>query len=303
MLRQQQQQQLRQLVVLSSFSSSSFGRSLGPCWIRSYSKHSPILSSVSFQQYYADPKTKNRNDVDHVNLLTYCITHTMVDNHHETIRYNIARCFQQQEQLQQQPNGSLPSSPKGEDRLYLDWKKTSEENRFGTSSKTTTNTTTTTRKEAVVGAVDNQPLPQYYEDAISFLHDDRAIIMTECTPPYRIVHVNDCWCTLCGYKYHEVMHHTIGSILHGPATNSYAATALIAQLINQSTFFTLSNPSNKKKKKDDTDGVSSYDIGTTLINYKKDGTPFRNRIRVGPIYDTNNTMITHYVGVLQEMPM
>jgi len=38
-----------------------------------------------------------------------------------------------------------------------------------------------------------------------------------------------------------------------------------------------------------------------LTNYTKEGREFRNRIRVGPLYDASGEHITHFVGVLEEL--
>jgi PAS domain S-box-containing protein len=125
------------------------------------------------------------------------------------------------------------------------------------------------------------PLPTTFEDAIRPCKN-RAIIITETTKPYRVVDVNRCWMELCGYTYVEAVGKTIGSLLHGPRTNSQAATTLIHHLLH-----------------------GENDVGTILVNYKKDGTPFVNRIRVGPIYNPtiSTTQPTHFVGVLQQLSL
>ena len=43
------------------------------------------------------------------------------------------------------------------------------------------------------------------------------------------------------------------------------------------------------------------DVGATLINYKKNGDAFYNRIRAGPIYNEETGDISHFVGLLQEI--
>lgn len=124
------------------------------------------------------------------------------------------------------------------------------------------------------GEVDEKPLPRTLEDALR--PSRRAIVITEASSPFRIFDVNHAWEELCGYTYLEARGQTLGSMLQGPATNKMAATSLIARLLQ------------------------GDQAGTTLINYKKNGQAFSNRIRVGPLLDENN-QVSHFVGVLQEV--
>lgn len=131
---------------------------------------------------------------------------------------------------------------------------------------------------------DTLPLPTTLSDALRPCKN-RAIVITEAVKPYRIVNVNECWITLCGYSHVESYGKTLGTLIHGPETNVHAATTLISQLLQ-----------------------GESDVGTTLINYKKGGQKFRNRIRVGPLYNDDTTannngyrIPTHFVGVLQEV--
>lgn len=126
-------------------------------------------------------------------------------------------------------------------------------------------------KEVVV---DRAPLPRTMEDALR-TPKSRAVVITENKKPFRVVDVNSCWENLCGYSFVESKGKTLGSLLKGPETDSTAATGLIAQLMN------------------------GEEAGTTLTNYTKSGRRFRNRIRVGPLF--NGSTVTHFVGVLQEV--
>lgn len=284
-------------ISLSSFVSLISKKKVGRSSVQLQSKTTRILSSSSSLSY----------DNEHNDILTYCVTNTMVDdNHHDFIR-NMERLLfmngmttmmqeqreqnQKQHQYQYQPNDNHHLQKQDEQQ----------------------------KEQQVVEqhlVIDDMPLPMTFDDAIS-ASKKRAIIITECQPPYKIVYVNDGWSQLCGYTYYEAINHTIGSLLYGPQTNTLASTTLISKLMSSPDY----NDNNH----------SHYEIGTTLINYKKDGTQFVNRIRVGPLYNDDNNghnmnnsisnyyydqkqlrsstrsptqrMITHYVGVLQEIPM
>ncbi|CAB9513090.1 PAS PAC sensor signal transduction histidine kinase [Seminavis robusta] len=127
----------------------------------------------------------------------------------------------------------------------------------------------------VQSSLDTMALPKTLEDVVR--QKSRAIVVTETEKPFRVVDVNECWEGLCGYSFREAHGKTLGSLLNGPATNQVAATGLIAHLL------------------------AGEEAGAVLVNYKKDGQEFCNRIRVGPIYDADNK-ITHFVGVLEELP-
>ncbi len=118
------------------------------------------------------------------------------------------------------------------------------------------------------------PLPTNMEEA-TISSDDRAIVITEAEVPFKIVTVNSAWESLCGYTKDECSGKTLDCI-QGPETNEAAITALMAQLLR------------------------GEEAGTVLVNYKKDGSKFLNRLRVGALRDDNNS-VTHFVGVLKEV--
>ena len=120
---------------------------------------------------------------------------------------------------------------------------------------------------------DYNDLPINYSEATR-RHDNRAIVVTEMKIPFRIVQVNDAWESLCGYSASECVGQTL-SCIQGPDTDKGSLTALMAQLL-------------KGEK-----------AGTTVTNYKKDGSKFRNHLSVGPLKDQNG-ITTHFVGVLRE---
>ncbi len=118
------------------------------------------------------------------------------------------------------------------------------------------------------------PLPTNMEEA-TVANDDRAIVITEAVLPFKIVNVNSAWEGLCGYTKDECNGQTLKCI-QGPETNQAAVTALMSQLLR------------------------GEEAGTVLVNYRKDGSKFLNRLRVGTLRDDNNA-VTHFVGVLKEV--
>lgn len=122
-------------------------------------------------------------------------------------------------------------------------------------------------------ALDSKPLPRTLEDALR--PSNRALVITETAMPFKIVDVNQAWEGLCGYSAVECQGRTLGSLLRGPETDQSAVTALVSRLLG------------------------GEEAGTVLTNYKKDGSKFRNHLRVGPLFQDGE--ISHFVGVLQEM--
>ncbi len=125
--------------------------------------------------------------------------------------------------------------------------------------------------------IDTEPLPRTLQDALR-PSKTRSIVITEKEAPFRIVNVNACWEQLCGYSYVESKGKTLGSLLRGPQTDPLTATTIISKLLH-----------------------GENDVGATLVNYKKNGQPFYNRIRAGPIYNEETGEISHFVGLLQEI--
>lgn len=89
-------------------------------------------------------------------------------------------------------------------------------------------------------------------DALGLTDDAR--IVTRSQPPYSIVHTNRAWCEITGYKFTEVVGNTC-SFLQGKATVGPALKALHKALEAQ-------KPCHQ-----------------VLLNYRRDGTPFRNTIK------------------------
>ena len=101
-------------------------------------------------------------------------------------------------------------------------------------------------------------LPSTLQDALG--NADVPQIVTEAAPPFRIVHVNQMWCNLCGYAAEEVIGATC-KILQGPGTCPDTLQALKAAAL-------LQEP-----------------IGVRLVNYSK--------VRAGAAGDARTHAHTH----------
>ena len=141
-----------------------------------------------------------------------------------------------------------------------------------------------------LSAAANRPLPSCLKEVyLEFgLHEyssqlkvrnmhPRAIAITEASPPHKIVDVNKEWVSLCGFSRKEAIGKTFKALLQGPDTDLSVAKTLVSSLLQ--------------------DQAESEAV---LTNYRSDGSPFRNHIRVGPIKnDTGQT--THFVGVFKKL--
>jgi PAS domain S-box-containing protein len=113
--------------------------------------------------------------------------------------------------------------------------------------------------------IDTLPLPQQWDEAIRY-QTSRAIVITETIRPFRIVHVNTAWENLCGYNKKEAYGQSLGSLLHGPETDIATITSMLFPLLH-------ANP---------------MESGAVVTNYTKNGRRFRNRVRIGPLFDSSN---------------
>lgn len=101
-----------------------------------------------------------------------------------------------------------------------------------------------------------------------------AVVVTSSTAPYPITHVNKAWEGLCGFTEEQVRGKTFRSLgIQGDFTDANAIQALSRKL------------SGKER------------AAVHLTNAAKDGTLFRNYLRVAPLY--SNDEVTHFIGVLQ----
>lgn len=106
---------------------------------------------------------------------------------------------------------------------------------------------------------------------------NRAVVLTESEPPYRVWNVNCAWQKLCGYSLTEARHLTLGSLLLNSEVDSIKAIDLVEKILR-----------------------GEQEVEATLVNYKKCGRRFVDHIRIGPIYNKHGKL-THFVGVVEEV--
>ena len=115
------------------------------------------------------------------------------------------------------------------------------------------------------------PFPQTISEAMG---DPRPTMVTSSESPYKILHVNDAWVSLCGYQPEESIGHTVGQLLQGPETERFLARELVGKQLQNGPF-----------------------SQAVLTNYTKQGRKFANYVKVGKMADPN----LMYVAILQEI--
>ena len=129
-------------------------------------------------------------------------------------------------------------------------------------------------REAAMQANGQQPLlgqlPTTIEMAL--LPSTESRVITEPEEPFRILHVNDVWCHVCGYDAEEVIGETC-AVLQGPGT-CRATLGMLKQALN-----------------------FKRNFAVQLLNYTKQGKPFMNTLQVTPLVDSHGR-VTHYLGVV-----
>ena len=113
-------------------------------------------------------------------------------------------------------------------------------------------------------------LPTTIEMAL--LPSTESRVITEPEEPFRILHVNDVWCHVCGYDAEEVIGETC-AVLQGPGT-CRATLGMLKQALN-----------------------FKRNFAVQLLNYTKQGKPFMNTLQVTPLVDSHGR-VTHYLGVV-----
>jgi PAS domain S-box-containing protein len=93
--------------------------------------------------------------------------------------------------------------------------------------------------------------------------------------PQPLVHVNPAFSRITGYAPHEVLGRDT-SLLNGALTDP-DDLALLARTLR-----------------------SGGELGITLLNYRKDGSPFHNKLSVSPVRDAQGR-ITHYIHVIEDV--
>ena len=109
----------------------------------------------------------------------------------------------------------------------------------------------------------------------AFLNESDAIVFTQAEAPHRITHVNKAWVDMCGYDMDEVEGKT-NAVLQGPETDVEAVRDLMAHVGRQES------------------------AKATLVNYKKGGERFVNRLQIEPLYDDKGKLV-QYMALLREV--
>ena len=111
-----------------------------------------------------------------------------------------------------------------------------------------------------------------YEDLLAEAESSScAIVITEAETPFRIDHVNTAWSTMCGFQSDEVKGREM-TMIQGPETDVKKLENLVEK------------------------ASMGKDCRVELINYKKDGTKFRNHLRIKPLASRAGT--NYMLGVL-----
>jgi len=111
-------------------------------------------------------------------------------------------------------------------------------------------------------------VPRTWEEALAV--KDRAIVVTELEPPFRVVHVNVPWTKMCGFTNAELVGQTLGCI-QGPSTNK-DTLKLLKHVVG----------------KHEVDRFA-------LVNYHKSGRAYLVAIAIRPLVDQDG-QATHCVG-------
>ena len=117
-----------------------------------------------------------------------------------------------------------------------------------------------------------ETVPNTLPNALQPSADARVITTVE--RPHKILWVNEPWEEMCGYSSDEACGQTL-AMLQGPATDSVKIAKLMAEISER-------RPSSM-----------------VVTNYRKDGTPFNNYVRVFPL--AADGVITRFLGVLERL--
>jgi len=141
----------------------------------------------------------------------------------------------------------------------------------------------------------NSPLPRTYQEALPSKSqagdgggdaDTRAIVVTEAKHPFAVVGCNKPWEDLCGFDESEAVGAPMSKLIQGPKTNREGLKKSMNELI----------------------GGADY-VECETINYRKDGSTFKNFLQMGPLYDDNAEVdeekgereVAYFVGILKNI--
>lgn len=103
-----------------------------------------------------------------------------------------------------------------------------------------------------------------------------GIVMADASKPdIPLVYANEAFCGLTGYAVDEILGRNC-RFLQGPDTDPEAVSVVHQAIANRTR------------------------ADTTLLNYRKDGTPFWNRLSLSPVFDEQG-VCTHYIGIQQDI--
>eukprot|EP00574_Skeletonema_japonicum_P003658 CAMPEP_0201716630 /NCGR_PEP_ID=MMETSP0593-20130828/2563_1 /ASSEMBLY_ACC=CAM_ASM_000672 /TAXON_ID=267983 /ORGANISM="Skeletonema japonicum, Strain CCMP2506" /LENGTH=569 /DNA_ID=CAMNT_0048206477 /DNA_START=65 /DNA_END=1771 /DNA_ORIENTATION=+ len=116
--------------------------------------------------------------------------------------------------------------------------------------------------------------------------DDRAIVVTEAKHPFAVVGCNKPWEDLCGFNESEAVGEPMSNLIQGPKTNREGLKKSMEELI----------------------GGADY-VECETINYRKDGSTFKNFLQMGPLYDDNDEgdeekgerEVAYFYGILRNI--
>lgn len=120
------------------------------------------------------------------------------------------------------------------------------------------------------------PTPTTLADALN--ESRQARVITNITPPYAIVGVNNAWCSLCGFSESEAVGQSL-AILRAKETDAEKIQYLLKSI-----------PSI----------LTDSRVSMTLTNIKKDGTPINTKLTVTPLRNDKGD-ITNLLGILENL--
>ena len=118
-------------------------------------------------------------------------------------------------------------------------------------------------------------IPKTLQGALS---SKKAVVITECVPPFKITHVNAAWENLCGFSKEEAIGKTPRELLNGPLTQNVHLRG-----------FTRDIKSSKMPSQ------------VVLTNYNKRKETFENRLTIAPFSINGTIEATHYLAVLEPL--
>jgi len=118
-------------------------------------------------------------------------------------------------------------------------------------------------------------IPKTLQSALS---SNKAVVITECVPPFKITHVNSAWEGLCGFSRAEAIGKTPVELLHGPLTQANRLHGL----------------TNSVKK-------TQTPAQVVLTNYNKKRDAFENKLTIAPFSIDGVSNVTHLIAVLEPL--